>query len=256
MASIFTDYFIEPGGDLHTFIWQGQSIVLGYKNYSDSFFSYTNIDIHDSVVIDSFGRTATWRGSPYSANLCYDRATEDLYIIYLDYPDTQSGVTSVEAIKLSGYPPIFNDSIITLIPNADAYVVETGKYVDDEGFIHIALVSGTQDSIYYKKINPNLAGIDILNNKKNAKQHAKNFIYVQNIISSEGIVSFELANDNAVEINLFDSSGRFVKTIADKFFKEGSHNLPFTADGFKQGIYFISLKINSDRITKKLIVMK
>jgi flagellar hook assembly protein FlgD len=57
-------------------------------------------------------------------------------------------------------------------------------------------------------------------------------------------------------MDIFDLNGRLVKTVADKFFESGEHQIQWNAEDVNDGIYF--LKIESDEISKleKLILTK
>ncbi len=69
-------------------------------------------------------------------------------------------------------------------------------------------------------------------------------------------ISFEITNDQFININLLNLKGQKVKSIASKLFNSGSHNLLIDGSFLTSGIYL--LKIKSDHIerTLKLYLIK
>ncbi|MDI6700621.1 MAG: T9SS type A sorting domain-containing protein [bacterium] len=257
LNDLFVDYY--ENGDLYTFVWQGQSFVFGYKFDGETDFRYDYIDIHDADVLDETGATATWRGNAYSANLCYDQATDNMYIVYLDYVDTATGISSVEALKLD--PATNGVYRTTIILNAGLYEVECGKYVDDNGYIHIAGVAGSEDSIYYKAVDINDAGLvweDLgvttvwgMNNE--VSSNFKNNIYnIPSFVGKNGSISFVMNEGRNVEISVYDATGRNVNTI-NKFFSKGTHSVNLN---LKQGVYFVKVNDGVNNFTKKVVSVK
>jgi len=149
VADLFFDYYIQPGGDLYTFPFHGQSLLFGFKNDSSSQFIYDYIDLHDGEILDSTGRSSTWRGNLFSTNIVYDRNTGAVYIIYQDYVDTATGESSIEALRINNHF-IYR---ATIALNAASYIAEAASYVTEDGYVHVTMCSGMKDSIYYKAID-------------------------------------------------------------------------------------------------------
>ncbi|MEO0237563.1 MAG: T9SS type A sorting domain-containing protein [candidate division WOR-3 bacterium] len=255
LNDLFIDYYEE--GDLYTFIWQGQSILFGYKFDGETNFRYDYIDIHDGDVLDNTGTTATWRGNAYSANLCYDEATDNMYIVYLDYVDPAFGGTSVEALKLD---PV-TDKVYrsTIILNAGLYEVECGKYVDENGLIHIAGVSGSQDSIYYASVDINdptivweELGTTVWGMNSEISSKVNKNVYNISSFSKNGAISFVMSEGRNVEISVYDATGRVVNKV-NKFFAKGTHSLNLN---LKQGVYFVKVNDGVNSFTKKIVTVK
>ncbi len=258
VTDLFVDYYTDTTDrDLRTFVWQGQSIMFGYKFDGETDFHTNYIDIHDSAVIDTLGRTATWRGNDYSANLCYDEATDNMYIVYNDYVDTSTGVTSVEALKLD--PATDKVYRTTLILNAGLYEVETQKYVDSNGYIHIAGVSNSQDSIYYKPVNINdiaLVWEEVGTSNwaigSEISSKVNNNIYNISSFVKNGLISFVINDSRNVEISVYDVTGRVINKT-NKFFAKGTHTLNLN---LKQGVYFVKVNDGINNFTKKVVTIK
>ena len=69
-------------------------------------------------------------------------------------------------------------------------------------------------------------------------------------------VEFEITQDQFINIQLFNLKGRKVKSLANKVFNQGKHNLLIDGSFLTSGIYL--LKIKSDQIdrTLKLYLIK
>lgn len=266
MADLFVDYYENAGENLGTFVWQGQSIMFGYKADTETGFTYKYIDIHDAVV-DADGASATWRGNAYSANLAYDATNDIMYIVYNDYVDTATEMGSVEALKidLSGA----NDTIYrtTLLLNADPYSVECANYVGSDGNLSIAYCTSADslDSIYFSSVNMDsvtgweavpsrefLNGVEALSDVK----VIGNAFNVPSILKGEGSLSFSIASNSDVNVSMYDVTGRMVKSLANGSFTKGIHTINMNSEDFNQGVYFVKVNANGMSVSKKVIVVK
>ena len=59
-----------------------------------------------------------------------------------------------------------------------------------------------------------------------------------------------------VSIDLFNSNGQWVKTIAAGSFNAGSHMLSVDAAHLATGVYLVSCNIGHERMTQKVVLMK
>ncbi len=69
-------------------------------------------------------------------------------------------------------------------------------------------------------------------------------------------IKFNLQSDIRVRLEIFDISGRLVKNLVNDFFYAGTYEITFNGTAFSSGVYLLSLKAGSDRMTKKLILLK
>ncbi|KXK56468.1 MAG: Beta-galactosidase/beta-glucuronidase, partial [Chlorobi bacterium OLB5] len=60
----------------------------------------------------------------------------------------------------------------------------------------------------------------------------------------------------AVSINIYDISGRLVKTILQQNIKPGSYEVSFDASGLSSGAYFYRLTSGDFTETKKMVLLK
>jgi flagellar hook assembly protein FlgD len=79
--------------------------------------------------------------------------------------------------------------------------------------------------------------------------------------SGEARIAFGLAKADRVQINIFDVTGRLMKTVADRHFAAGVENVVIwdgtntAGQKVKSGVYFYQLKANTWTSQKKLAVL-
>ncbi|RPI19380.1 MAG: T9SS C-terminal target domain-containing protein [Ignavibacteriae bacterium] len=90
-----------------------------------------------------------------------------------------------------------------------------------------------------------------------------NFILLQNYpnpFNSSTIIRFyipTLINDNKyVRLEIYDISGRLVKSFYNKIFMKGFNEVIWNASNYSSGIYFYRVNINGFEETKKMILIK
>lgn len=69
-------------------------------------------------------------------------------------------------------------------------------------------------------------------------------------------VKFSLAKAGVVSFKLYDANGRLVKTLMHEKLTSGSYTKKLLVDGFAPGVYFIELKRDCERETRKLLILK
>jgi len=69
-------------------------------------------------------------------------------------------------------------------------------------------------------------------------------------------ISLNLAAASNITIDLFDLTGRKLKNICQKHIDMGKQIIPVSTDELKAGSYIVSIKMNNDFITKKLMIIK
>jgi hypothetical protein len=75
-----------------------------------------------------------------------------------------------------------------------------------------------------------------------------------NPLSANSIIQLNLAKSFHIEIDLFDLQGRKIKTITERNFEAGDHQLPLQKENLDAGIYLLQLKSKNGLVTQKLIV--
>ena len=67
-------------------------------------------------------------------------------------------------------------------------------------------------------------------------------------------ISFSLSKQSEVKLQVFDMTGRCVATVANKIFKENSHEIIWDASRINPGIYFLSMNTDDYNETRKIAV--
>ena len=68
-------------------------------------------------------------------------------------------------------------------------------------------------------------------------------------------ISFELGHAARVNVSVFNSGGRLVRTLVDAPRGAGRHSLSWDGDGAGAGVYFLSIAADGATNVKKLVVL-
>jgi hypothetical protein len=77
-----------------------------------------------------------------------------------------------------------------------------------------------------------------------------------NPFNASTTLSFTLTNAMAVELNLYDITGRLLKTLAARFYSAGNHALQFDGSGFSSGTYIVAMKSGPAKLSQKIVLLK
>jgi hypothetical protein len=69
-------------------------------------------------------------------------------------------------------------------------------------------------------------------------------------------IGYELAETAQVRLHVFDVGGRLVATLADGLRERGAHQVAFDATGLPSGLYFYTLAVDGERLTRSCLLMK
>jgi hypothetical protein len=69
-------------------------------------------------------------------------------------------------------------------------------------------------------------------------------------------IRYSLPAESKVSLQLYDISGRLIKTLVDEQKKAGNYSLTFNSHTLPAGVYFLSLQSKSNRIIQRLVVIK
>ena len=69
-------------------------------------------------------------------------------------------------------------------------------------------------------------------------------------------ISFSLAEPGNVNVEVFNTAGQKVDTIANEFMSSGNHSVSWEASGFSAGVYFYSVKSGGFSETRKMTLLK
>lgn len=69
-------------------------------------------------------------------------------------------------------------------------------------------------------------------------------------------ISYALPHSDNVQIKIYDMLGRKVATLVDSYQSAGSYTVDFDGSSFSSGTYFYALETGSERIVKKMMLVK
>ncbi|MDY6787798.1 MAG: hypothetical protein SVK54_06720, partial [candidate division WOR-3 bacterium] len=272
---VTVDYVTE--GDLYTFIDYWDNMMYGYMEIpedttdtsgivemasSSPDFHWMYLDVNCNVI-DTLGNLDTYRGFQGSAQLCYDWRYDDMYVVYMDFYDTATGVGSHELIKIpqgSNYsaravtPPLLNSNVFNAI--------QAAKLIDENGVIHQIWRPDDADSIYY-------AGIDVddverwewtgpVGQYKPKKENITSppFYSINRIYHEKDDISFILSSDTYITVKLYDVTGREQMIICSREFQSGNYHIPLNMETMPAGMYYAVIMKDNERYRERIIVLK
>lgn len=78
-----------------------------------------------------------------------------------------------------------------------------------------------------------------------------------NPVRNRGTIPFLLPRDAAVTLRMYDLAGRCTRTLLDHaWLPAGRHELPFTPDGLKDGVYFYRLEVGGSSASGRVVVLR
>ena len=69
-------------------------------------------------------------------------------------------------------------------------------------------------------------------------------------------ISFGLAVDSKVSIQIYNLQGRVVETLASQFMQAGYHSVTWNANNYSSGVYFVKMATGDYVSTQKLLLVK
>ena len=69
-------------------------------------------------------------------------------------------------------------------------------------------------------------------------------------------ISYELANDENVNISIYDAMGRHVDELIDGFQNSGEYNISWNASSQASGTYFIQMSTGNKTMIEKIVLIK
>lgn len=77
-----------------------------------------------------------------------------------------------------------------------------------------------------------------------------------NPFNNQTRIYYSIETESNVQLLIYDSAGRKVKTLVDQFLPAGNYSVTLDASDLSSGLYFYSLKSGRDIITRKLTLIK
>ena len=80
------------------------------------------------------------------------------------------------------------------------------------------------------------------------------FSFFPNPVDQTAQIKFNLSNSENVSINLFDISGRLVKTLADANMPAGANSVSFDKAEMNKGVYFLKVETSNGSFSHKVMI--
>ncbi len=77
-----------------------------------------------------------------------------------------------------------------------------------------------------------------------------------NPLASTSTVTFDLAQPTQVQLEVFDSSGRLVGTLADGYLEQGNHSVSFDGSDLPSGVYLLRLQAEGSSATARIVLIR
>ena len=91
---------------------------------------------------------------------------------------------------------------------------------------------------------------------KTGNETATSLSVYPNPAASESVLSFYNESVQKVTLNIFDMSGRHVKTLAEREFDEGIIEMGWSTEGINAGIYFLRMEAGGKSLAQKISVIQ
>ncbi len=190
--------------------------------------------------------------------------TGNLAILFMDTRNTTSN-TMIEAYIARSYDggTSFTSEVISTEPSPTAIPgsnVRFGDYIDlDYKGVRLVPVwtderaGGFNMDIFTSEIDELLASGEVTGNLPTAYSLGQNY---PNPFNPSTKISFSLPSASEIKLEVYNSLGTLVKTIASGSFPAGNHSLSFNAGSLSSGVYFYRLNTATFTETKKMILIK
>ena len=101
-------------------------------------------------------------------------------------------------------------------------------------------------------------GISFINDKTNSVQKTEYYLSQNypNPFNPVTTISYSINKSSHVTIRVYDIIGKEISILVNEFKSPGVHKINFDGSRLSSGIYFYTLQVNENSITKKLVIMK
>ena len=130
--------------------------------------------------------------------------------------------------------------------------VTLNPYANQSGLLmRFKTVSGSGNNVWVDNINVGMAaGINTYTSS------IESVVVYPNPATDNANVSITLAEANSVSISVYNVVGELVKTENLGRMADGEHTFALNTETLNSGLYFITVKVGNDSITKKVTITK
>ncbi len=139
--------------------------------------------------------------------------------------------------------------ILNPLGGTDGWIVTLGTECNQGLATEVETIFSNEVSITTHQTH-NVAGGEIENNLSNE------VAVFPNPFTNTTTISFSLQQTGNISVNIFDYSGRLIKTLANRKFEKGIHHVEWNATDVEAGAYFLQFQSGENLQTRNLIVTK
>ena len=77
-----------------------------------------------------------------------------------------------------------------------------------------------------------------------------------NPFNPETMVKLYIPQESNINVDVYDINGRYVETLLTGYYEAGQYDISWIASEFPSGIYFITLLMENEVHTTKVVLMK
>jgi uncharacterized delta-60 repeat protein len=214
--------------DYATIRYNSAGIEQWVKRYNDT---ANNNDEAYAIAVDNFGNAyITGKSCDISTNMDYvtikyNSIGIEQWLTRYNGPD--NGDDKACSIAIDGSDNVYVAG--TSYGSTTYYDYVTIKYIQTQGI--------EESNVTAKLINDN-------------------FTVRPNPVKSLTVIRYSLSAKHKVSLNLYDISGRLVKTLVDEYKNLGNYQLTLNTNNLSAGVYFLSLETQNKRVIERLVVVK
>lgn len=76
------------------------------------------------------------------------------------------------------------------------------------------------------------------------------------VIGESNKITYSLSTQGVVAISIYDVKGALVKTLINEYQNAGDYSIPFSGKSLSNGIYYLRMTVNNNKLTEKFVVTK
>ena len=69
-------------------------------------------------------------------------------------------------------------------------------------------------------------------------------------------ISFHVSNESKIKVDIYNSKGQFLETLASKYFRKGDHLISWQPKMYPSGMYFVQISDSRNSQNQKVIYLK
>jgi hypothetical protein len=205
----------------------------------------------------------------YAENIARATATQRMSMkVYTDAPVNTKIQLQLGNIGISTYPQGIHSIYEAMTTaqnewqelNFNFVMRPEGGFVDSFNVDKIVMLFDPEGSQNYDVFLDDLMGPEFINPasvEKLSKQSSGALLQnYPNPAKDFSVIKYSVNTSSNVSLSLFDMVGREVRTLAAGMHPAGEYQINLQTDDLNEGLYFYVLNVGSERITKKMTILK